>query len=83
MECNQTKEEQIRAMLSDCEDLGADIRPRLERGYFTATAWIVPDDPAAWQKAEIVQNRIKALSMQYPNVVCYGADADSTLVYAI
>lgn len=76
-----TKQEQLLAMLESCRDLGVELCANLEQGYFTAiAAW---GNPAAQKEAEHIQKRIEALSRQYPNVVCYCFEADSTLVYVI
>lgn len=76
-----TKQEQLRAMLADCRELGAELCTNLEQGYFTAiAAW---GDPTAQKNAEHIQAQIKVLSRQYPNVVCYCFEADSTLVYVV
>lgn len=75
------KQEQLQAMLECCRDFGVELRADLEQGYFTAiAAW---GDPVAQKEAEHIQKQIKALSRQYPNVVCYCFEPDSTLVYVI
>lgn len=75
------KQEQLLAMLEGCREFGIELRANPERGYFTAIA--AREKPMALKEAEHIQKRIKALSRQYPNVVCYCFEADSTLVYVL
>ena len=76
-----TKQEQLLAMLESCRGFGVELCANLEQGYFTAiAAW---GNPVAQKEAEHIQKRIKELSRQYPNVVCYCFEADSTLVYVL
>jgi hypothetical protein len=79
---NETKRGQLLALLEQCAHLAADVRPRMEHGYFTVTI-PPPWDGRSRREAKEVQNKIKEWSEQYPNVICYCFDSFSTLLYVL
>ena len=77
-----TKKGQLEALLEQCVQLNADVRPNIEQGYFTVTVPPPWNGPAR-REAQAIQDQIKEWSKQYPNVVCYCFDGYSTLVYVL
>ena len=61
---------QLLALLNQCAELNADVRPRMEHGYFTVTT-PPPWNISAKKAGQEVQEQIKEWAEQYPNVVCY------------
>lgn len=76
------RQSQLLALLRQCTQLNADIRPHIGKGYFTVTVPPPWDGPARW-KAQILQNQIKEWSKQYPDVICYCFDSFGTLIYVL
>ena len=77
-----TKKGQLEALLEQCVQLNADVRPNIEQGYFTVTV-PPPWNISAQLVAQAVQEQIKEWAEQYPNVVCYSFDSFSTLLYVL
>ena len=77
-----TKKGQLEALLGQCVQLNADVRPSIEQGYFTVTV-PPPWNISAQLVAQAVQEQIKEWAEQYPNVVCYCFDSFSTLLYVL
>lgn len=77
-----TKKGQLKALLEQCVQLNADVRPNIEQGYFTVTV-PPPWNISAQLVAQAVQEQIKEWAEQYLNVVCYCFDSFSTLLYVL
>ena len=82
MAAAKVRQSQLLALLRKCTQLNADIRPHIEKGYFTVTIPPPWDGPAS-RKARILQNQIKEWSKQYPDVICYCFDSFGTLIYVL
>ena len=77
------KSDQLRAILTVCRSLGAEVDYCQERGYFTAMVWedelLSPDA----SRALSIQEQIQKETAQYPGLVCYCFGPFSTLVYMV
>ena len=77
------KNEQFQTVLASCRALDAEISVNPEQRYFTVMTKAAWNDPAVYTKSKKLQEQVRRLSKQYPNVVCYCFDVHSTLIYVI
>lgn len=79
----QTAMAELVSLMRECSDLDAEIRFNAKNLCFTVMVWRGWDSPDPKSNAKEIQMQVKAMSEQYPHVVCYCFDDHSTLLYVI
>ena len=77
------REMQFQSVLSQCKKLGAELCVNHEHRYFTIGTRPTWNNPVGRKKAKELQNQVRRLSEQSPNVVYYCFDEDNALIYVI
>lgn len=77
------KETQLKTLMEKCRELNVDLRGDPQGKHFTALAWEDPSDALDEVRALLIQQKIKRMTGQYPDLVCYCFDPFSTLVYTV